>query len=245
MVGQQGLLHAGPFGDQACAGALERPFGEQVEGSGKDPLSCGGRPKCRCARSTTALVTMASTLSSDISTCKKLVRIDKSYSSGSEGTCEGSGKRGVHMFRLVNVGGRPALEHAGGFYDVARLAADDSLATAVSCLARAEELHELARRCAGAEPDGGLDEVVLGPPVPDARQVFGIGLNYKSHAEESGMELPPAPLTFTKFPSCLAGPTTDVPLSAPSLTTRPNSSWSSAGPAATFGRIPPGTWSLA
>ena len=40
----------------------------------------------------------------------------------------------------------------------------------------------------------------------------GIGLNYKSHAEESGMELPPAPLTFTKFPSCLAGPTADVPL---------------------------------
>ncbi len=117
------------------------------------------------------------------------------------------------MFRLVNVEGRPALEHAGGFYDVARLADDDSLSTAAACLARSDELHELARRCEGAEPDGRLDEVVLGPPVPDARQVFGIGLNYKSHAEESGMELPPAPLTFTKFPSCLAGPTADVPLS--------------------------------
>ena len=117
------------------------------------------------------------------------------------------------MFRLVNVGGRPALEHAGGFYDVARLADDNSLATAAACLARFEELHELARRCEGEEPDGRLDEVVLGPPVPDARQVFGIGLNYKSHAEESGMELPPAPLTFTKFPSCLAGPAADVPLS--------------------------------
>ena len=117
------------------------------------------------------------------------------------------------MFRLVNAGGRPALEHDGGFYDVARLADDDSLATATACLARSEELHELARRCEGAEPDARLGEVVLGPPVPDARQVFGIGLNYKGHAEESGMELPPAPLTFTKFPSCLAGPTADVPLS--------------------------------
>ena len=117
------------------------------------------------------------------------------------------------MFRLVNVGGRPALEHAGGFYDVARLAGDDSLATSTACLARFEELHELTRRCDGVEPDGRIDKVVLGPPVPDARQVFGIGLNYKSHAEESGMELPPAPLTFTKFPSCLAGPTADVPLS--------------------------------
>ena len=117
------------------------------------------------------------------------------------------------MFRLVNVGGRPALEHVGGFYDVARLADDESLATRPVCLARFEELHELARRCDGAGPDGRLDEVVLGPPVPDARQVFGIGLNYKSHADESGMELPPAPLTFTKFPSCLAGPTADVTLS--------------------------------
>ena len=151
------------------------------------------------------------------------------------------------MFRLVNVGGRPALEHAGGFYDVARLAADDSLATAAACLARSEELHELAGRCSGAEPDGRLDEVVLGPPVPDARQVFGIGLNYKSHAEESGMELPPAPLTFTKFPSCLAGPTAESRCPAPSSTTRPSSSWSSAGPAATFGgcRLGRGRWAHA
>ncbi len=117
------------------------------------------------------------------------------------------------MFRMVNVGGRPALEHAGDFYDVAKLAEDDSLATAAACLARSEELHELTLRCEGAGPDGRLDGVVLGPPVPDARQVFGIGLNYRSHAAESGMELPPAPLTFTKFPSCLAGPTADVPLS--------------------------------
>ena len=54
---------------------------------------------------------------------------------------------------------------------------------------------------------------MLGPPVPEPRQVFGIGLNYRSHAAESGMELPPAPLTFTKFPSCLAGPTAEVTLS--------------------------------
>ncbi len=117
------------------------------------------------------------------------------------------------MFRLVNVGGRTALEHAGGWYDVAALAGDDSVATATAALARFDALHDLARRCEEREPDGLLADIVLGPPVPDARQVFGIGLNYRSHAAESGMELPPAPLTFTKFPSCLAGPTADVPLS--------------------------------
>jgi len=53
----------------------------------------------------------------------------------------------------------------------------------------------------------------LGAPVPTPRQVFGIGLNYRDHAAESGMDAPPAPLTFTKFPSCIAGPHADIPLS--------------------------------
>jgi 2,4-diketo-3-deoxy-L-fuconate hydrolase len=53
----------------------------------------------------------------------------------------------------------------------------------------------------------------LGSPVPAPRQVFGIGLNYRDHAGETNAQLPPAPLTFTKFPSCIAGPTADVPLS--------------------------------
>jgi 2-keto-4-pentenoate hydratase/2-oxohepta-3-ene-1,7-dioic acid hydratase in catechol pathway len=42
--------------------------------------------------------------------------------------------------------------------------------------------------------------------------VFGVGLNYRSHAEESNMELPPSPAVFTKFPSCLAGPAAEVRL---------------------------------
>lgn len=50
-------------------------------------------------------------------------------------------------------------------------------------------------------------------PVPRAQKVFAIGLNYRSHAEESNMAIPPSPMTFTKFPTCLVGPTTDIVLS--------------------------------
>lgn len=121
------------------------------------------------------------------------------------------------MFRLVNVGGRTALEHEGGWHDLARLAGDESLRAAATALARHTELHDLSHQCVRQPPDGLMAEVTLGPPVPDARQVFGIGLNYKSHAQESGMELPPAPLTFTKFPSCLTGPASDVRLSGGSV----------------------------
>jgi 2-keto-4-pentenoate hydratase/2-oxohepta-3-ene-1,7-dioic acid hydratase in catechol pathway len=57
-----------------------------------------------------------------------------------------------------------------------------------------------------------LVEADLRSPVPAPRQVFAIGLNYRSHAEESGMALPDVPATFTKFPSSLAGPFDDVEL---------------------------------
>lgn len=57
---------------------------------------------------------------------------------------------------------------------------------------------------------GPFDERALGCPVPLPRQVFGIGLNYRRHAEESGMAIPSVPATFTKFPASLAGPFDDI-----------------------------------
>ena len=40
--------------------------------------------------------------------------------------------------------------------------------------------------------------------------MFDIGLNYRSHAEESDMAVPEVPATFTKFPTCLARPLDDI-----------------------------------
>jgi 2-keto-4-pentenoate hydratase/2-oxohepta-3-ene-1,7-dioic acid hydratase in catechol pathway len=117
------------------------------------------------------------------------------------------------MFRLLNVNGRAALERDGQWYDLARLSGDAGLADPLVAVARHRELHALGERCESETAGGLLTEVVLGAPVPQPRQVFGIGLNYLDHAGESGVPLPPAPLTFTKFPSCIAGPTADVPLS--------------------------------
>ena len=57
---------------------------------------------------------------------------------------------------------------------------------------------------------GALDEAKLRCPVPRPRQVFAIGLNYRSHAEESGMTVPEVPATFTKFPASLGGPFDDI-----------------------------------
>jgi len=117
------------------------------------------------------------------------------------------------MFRMLNVHGRAALESDGGWYDLADLSGDVALADPMVAIGRTAELHELQERCARATVGGPLESAPLDAPVPLPRQVFGIGLNYRDHAGESGMELPSAPLTFTKFPSSVAGPTADVPLS--------------------------------
>jgi 2-keto-4-pentenoate hydratase/2-oxohepta-3-ene-1,7-dioic acid hydratase in catechol pathway len=117
------------------------------------------------------------------------------------------------MFRLVNVNERAAFECDGSWYDLAKLSGEALLADPLEAVARHRELHALYGRCASELSDGLVAAAELGAPVSQPRQVFGIGLNYRDHAGESGVALPPAPLTFTKFPSCIAGPTADVPLS--------------------------------
>ena len=44
----------------------------------------------------------------------------------------------------------------------------------------------------------------------DPRAIFCIGLNYKSHAAETGMELPQHPVVFMKNPASVTGPDSDI-----------------------------------
>jgi 2-keto-4-pentenoate hydratase/2-oxohepta-3-ene-1,7-dioic acid hydratase in catechol pathway len=44
------------------------------------------------------------------------------------------------------------------------------------------------------------------------RQTFGVGLNYRDHAAESGLAEPEVPLVFTKFPTSITGPRATVTL---------------------------------
>ncbi len=58
-----------------------------------------------------------------------------------------------------------------------------------------------------------VDRRRLGPPSPAPRQVFAIGLNYHSHAAESGFDSPAdTPPVFTKYVSSFTGPDTEVVL---------------------------------
>ncbi len=52
----------------------------------------------------------------------------------------------------------------------------------------------------------------LGTPIAGTRQFVAIGLNYRKHAEEAGMELPKEPVVFHKALTSLAGPNDDIVL---------------------------------
>ncbi|NYT70263.1 fumarylacetoacetate hydrolase family protein [Pusillimonas noertemannii] len=58
-----------------------------------------------------------------------------------------------------------------------------------------------------------VDESVrIGVPVAGSRQFVAIGLNYRKHAEEAGMEIPKEPVIFTKAITSLSGPNDDIVL---------------------------------
>jgi 2-keto-4-pentenoate hydratase/2-oxohepta-3-ene-1,7-dioic acid hydratase in catechol pathway len=52
----------------------------------------------------------------------------------------------------------------------------------------------------------------IGPCIANPQKFIAIGLNYSDHAAESGLQVPPEPVVFTKQVSCLSGPNDDVTL---------------------------------
>ncbi len=51
-----------------------------------------------------------------------------------------------------------------------------------------------------------LSDAVLLAPVPRPGKIVAIGRNYREHADEEGVDVPAAPLIFSKWPSSVIGP---------------------------------------
>jgi 2-keto-4-pentenoate hydratase/2-oxohepta-3-ene-1,7-dioic acid hydratase in catechol pathway len=54
------------------------------------------------------------------------------------------------------------------------------------------------------------DDTRLGPPIARPSKIICVGLNYASHAKESGMEIPSEPVLFFKSTTAIAGPNDDL-----------------------------------
>jgi acylpyruvate hydrolase len=75
------------------------------------------------------------------------------------------------------------------------------------------EAWELVETALAAGGDGDLIDVgrvKLGPPVINPEKIICLGLNYRDHAEETGMAIPTSPIVFAKFPNSLVGPRGDI-----------------------------------
>lgn len=70
----------------------------------------------------------------------------------------------------------------------------------------------------GAKPRS-LKEVRIGAPIARPHQIICIGLNYSDHAAETGAEIPPEPIIFTKSPNTLTGPMDEVRIPRNSIKT--------------------------
>jgi 2-keto-4-pentenoate hydratase/2-oxohepta-3-ene-1,7-dioic acid hydratase in catechol pathway len=118
--------------------------------------------------------------------------------------------------RLANLAGRASVVFDRIAFDVERASAGRFSSDPQRAFDHWDELREWGSAIdwAGDAPVKSIavQDSALQPPAPQPRQVFGVGLNYRSHAAEANLELPSVPVIFTKFPSCLAGPFGDVPL---------------------------------
>jgi len=113
-------------------------------------------------------------------------------------------------FRLANVDGRAALVRGDHYHDLESASSGDVGPDPMAALAVPDRLAEISAGLADRKPTGALADVTLGPPVPRPAKSFAVGLNYATHADEASMDVPNSPLIFSKFPSCLVGPTAAV-----------------------------------
>jgi acylpyruvate hydrolase len=77
-----------------------------------------------------------------------------------------------------------------------------------------DRLHELEVRAAETGERIPLTDVTLHAPITNPQKIICLGLNYRDHAEETGQEIPTAPMWFAKFANSLTGSGGEIVLPA-------------------------------
>src|SRR4051794_204583 len=108
---------------------------------------------------------------------------------------------------------RAGVQTKSGVLDAAELLGVGAIG--VKELIAGDRLGELGEAGAAAEA-APVPEPELMPPLPDPDKIVCIGLNYRSHAAEAGIDPPEHPTFFAKFRNALAPPGATVALPAAS-----------------------------
>ena len=112
-------------------------------------------------------------------------------------------------YKLGSNSGRAIFIKDDKYYDVNTISNGDISPNSVEALSDTEKLRQLYINLNDYEPCGNLGDINLDPPIMPTN-VFAVGLNYKKHAEESNLEIPPFPMIFTKHSTCISGPKSDI-----------------------------------
>jgi len=118
--------------------------------------------------------------------------------------------------RIANLTGRAVLIDGDTALDIAEASGG---AFGPAPLSVYENWDAFVSWHANADLSGGTTFNVedLLAPIPNPSQIFAIGLNYRDHADESGIPYPDDLVVFTKFASSLAGPNVTVTLPSGSV----------------------------
>jgi 2-keto-4-pentenoate hydratase/2-oxohepta-3-ene-1,7-dioic acid hydratase in catechol pathway len=116
--------------------------------------------------------------------------------------------------RVANINGRAVLRGAEGFLDIATASGGRFGPDPQQLFEDWDAFAAWAREQPAAALTDGIDQdrAVWGPPVPRPAQIFAVGLNYRDHVAESGLQIPESPAVFTKFATSLTGHGADVEL---------------------------------
>ena len=112
-------------------------------------------------------------------------------------------------YKLGSNSGRAIFIKDDKYYDVNTISNGDISSNSVEALSDTDKLSHLYANLNDYDPSGNLNDINLDPPIIPTN-VFAVGLNYKKHAEESNLEIPPFPMIFTKHSTCISGPKSDI-----------------------------------
>ncbi len=120
-------------------------------------------------------------------------------------------------FQRPGAPAEPGVLVGGGVIGLAESGFADMIAVLAGGSAALARIEAIAMRGTGAVD---LESVTLLAPVPRPPKVICVGLNYRDHAKESGMEIPKVPTIFAKFPTSVIGP--GAPIVLPKNSSRPD-----------------------
>ena len=113
-------------------------------------------------------------------------------------------------FKIANISGKAALVKGEHYYDLKTISNNVFDDDTLNALSNTPELDALYLTLDDLDPTGQIKDAILDAPISSPKNCYAVGLNYRNHAEEAGMEIPKVPMIFTKHTTCLVGPHRDI-----------------------------------